>query len=119
MNRSSSLLRVLLAIIGLCIMVLGLDVVFGGIRTLGWMGPTDFVEVVNPTDFAAQDNHVRLLDGLFTSFGLVFLAGAVLFHSLRITLIVLCGIVFLGGLSRFTTPELTTLLNMAVLPSLL
>lgn len=119
MTRSTMLLRALLAFIGLCILFLGLDVVFGGIRTSGWMGPTDFVDVISPADFNAQDNHVRFLGGVFTSFGLVFLTGAFLFHSLRITMIVLCSIVFLGGLSRFTTPDLATLLNMAVLPSVL
>lgn len=119
MLHSPAILRVVLALVGLAILVLGLDVVFGGIRTLGWMGPTDFVEVTNPTDFAVQDNHVRFLGGLFVSVGLVFLAGALLLHTLRTTLIVLCGIVFLGGISRFTTPDLATLLNMAVLPSLL
>lgn len=119
MTLSHILLRLVLALVGLAILTLGMDVVFGGIRTLGWMGPTDFVEVTNQIDFSVQDNHVRFLGGVFTASGLVFLSGALLFHTLRRTLIVLCGAVFLAGLSRFTTPEFATVLNPGVLPSLL
>ena len=44
-------LRIILAIVGIVIVILGFDVAFGGIRTLGWLGPTDFIEVVNSSDF--------------------------------------------------------------------
>ena len=57
MTRSTMLLRALLALIGLCILFLGLDVVFGGIRTPGWMGPTGFVDVTNPKAFKPKENH--------------------------------------------------------------
>ncbi|TCL01612.1 uncharacterized protein DUF4345 [Shimia isoporae] len=117
--KSTLLLRGLIALIGFAIAFLGLDVVFGGIRTLGWMGPTDFVEVVNPTDFAVQDNHVRFLGGVFSGIGLLFVLGAVAFSRMRTAIMVLCALVFIGGLSRFTTPDFGTLFNMAVLPSLL
>lgn len=116
---STSLLRILIALIGIAVAFLGLDVVFGGIRTLGWMGPTDFVEVVNPSDFAVQDNHVRFLGGVFSGIGLLFFVGALAFERMRVALMFLCVLVFIGGLSRFTSPDLSTLFNMAVLPSLL
>ena len=41
-----TLLRAGLGIIGLVIMFLGFDVAFGGIRTLGWMGTTNYLEIV-------------------------------------------------------------------------
>lgn len=116
---STTLLRSLIAVIGIAIAFLGLDVVFGGIRTLGWMGPTDFVQVVNPADFAVQDNHVRFLGGVFCGIGLLFVLGALAFSRMKSALMVLCALVFVGGLSRFTSPDLGTLFNMAVLPSLL
>lgn len=119
MKTANLLLRILLAIIGVVIFVLGLDVAFGGIRTLGWLGPTDFLEVVNTTDFKVQDSHFRFLGGTWIGIGLVFVAGAFALQRLRTALVVLCALVFIGGLSRFSSPDLATLVNASVLPSLL
>ncbi|GAA6180549.1 hypothetical protein NBRC116594_19870 [Shimia sp. NS0008-38b] len=119
MTKSALPLRLSLAVIGAIIVFLGLDVVLGGMRTMGWMGPTTFIDVADPSRFAIQDNHVRFLGGVWTGLGLVFVAASVAFHTLRITLLVLCATVVLGGLSRLTTPEFATLLNMSILPSLI
>ena len=113
------LLRLLLGIVGVVIVFLGFDVAFGGIRTLGWMGPTDFVEIVNSTDFRVQDNHFRFLGGVWIGIGVVFFAGAFALRRLRLVLIVLCGLVFLGGLARLSSFDLRALLSLSVLPSLL
>ena len=112
-------LRIILAIVGIVIVILGFDVAFGGIRTLGWLGPTDFIEVVNSSDFRVQDSHFRFLGGVWIGIGFVFVAGAFALRQLRLVLIVLCGLVFIGGLARFTGPSLATLFNLSVLPSLI
>ena len=112
-------LRIFLAAFGLVIFWLGLDIAFGGIRTLGWMGPTDFLDVADPGPFNVQDNHVRFLGGVWCAIGLAYVLGAALFARMKTTLLVLCGLIFVGGLSRFTGPEFTTLFNFSVLPSFL
>ena len=112
-------LRIILAIVGIVIVILGFDVAFGGIRTLGWLGPTDFIEVVNSSDFRVQDSHFRFLGGVWIGIGFVFVAGAFALRQLRLVLIVLCVLVFIGGLARFTGPSFATLFNLSVLPSLI
>lgn len=119
MKTANLILRILLAIVGVVIFIIGLDVAFGGIRTLGWLGPTDFLEVVNASDFNVQDNHFRFLGGTWIGIGLVFVAGAFAFQRMRTALVTLCAVVFVGGLARFSTPDLATLAHSSVLPSLL
>ncbi|MEX3008572.1 DUF4345 domain-containing protein [Hoeflea sp. TYP-13] len=113
------LLRLLLAVAGIVIIFMGFNVGFGGIRTLGWQGPTDFMEIVDSSAFRTQDSHFRFLGGVWLGIGIVFLAGAFTLHRLRTVLIVLSGIVFIGGIARMSSLDLKTLLSLSVLPSLL
>jgi hypothetical protein len=113
------LLRLILAIIGLIIIFLGFNVGFGGIRTLGWQGPTDYVEIVNSVAFRIQDSHFRFLGGVWLGIGIVFVAGTFAMHRLRTVLIVLCGVIFIGGIARLSAFDIRILLSLSVLPSLL
>ena len=112
-------LRATLALVGLAIALLGLDVAFGGIRTLGWMGPTDFIDVLEPADFAVQNSHVKFLGGLFVALGLGLIFGAVRYAEMRTAMLVICSAVFVGGLARLTGSEVGVVMNGAVLPSFL
>jgi len=114
-----ALLRAGLGIIGLVIIFLGFDVALGGIRTLGWMGTTNYLEVVDSTAFRIQDSHFRFLGGVWLGIGIVFLAGAFWLRRLRTVLIVLCGVIFIGGIFRFSAFDIGILLRFSVLPSLL
>lgn len=114
-----TLLRVGLGIIGLVIIFLGFDVAFGGIRTLGWMGTPDYLEIVDSTAFRIQDSHFRFLGGVWLGIGIVFCAGAFRLRRLRTVLIVLCGVIFIGGIARFSAFDIGVLLRLSVLPSLL
>ena len=114
-----TVLRILLGIIGLVIMFLGFNVAFGGIRTLGLQGPTDFIEVVNSTAFRIQDSHFRFLGGLWLGVGVAFFAGAFRLRRLRNVLIILCGVIFIGGIARLSAFDLRVLFSLSVLPSLL
>ncbi|WP_136658977.1 DUF4345 domain-containing protein [Nitratireductor sp. XY-223] len=111
-------LRILLAIVGVVIIFLGFNVGFGGIKTLGWQGPTDFVEVVDTSAFRTQDSHFRFLGGVWLGIGFVFLAGAFALQRLRNVLIVLCGVIFVGGIARLSGLDFRTLFSLSVLPSL-
>jgi hypothetical protein len=119
MNISNRPVRIVLGTVGILIFFMGIDIAFGGIRTLGWLGPNDFIEIVNPSDFKVQDNHFRFLGGTWIGIGIVFFSGAVAFQQLRIALVVLCGLIFVGGLARFSNLDFGTLASMSVLPSLL
>lgn len=114
-----TLLRAGLIVIGLAILFLGFDVAFGGIRTLGWMGSRDYLEIVDSTAFRIQDSHFRFLGGVWLGIGVVFCAGAIQLRRLKTVLIVLCGVIFIGGLARFSALDFGVLLNLSVLPSLL
>jgi len=87
----------------------GVNVGFGGIRTLGLQGPQDFIAVTDAAAFAAQDSHVRFLGGLWLGVGLLFAAGALRLRALRAPLMVALLLVVLGGLARFTTGDATAL----------
>ena len=99
--------------------LLGVNVGFGGIRTLGFQGPTDFVTVSNAAAFSVQDNHVRFLGGFWLGAGLIMLAGALALQQLRPVLIALTLMVFVGGLARLSEVDISVLKSLAVAPSLL
>ncbi len=65
-------LRVVLLLAGASILITGINVAFGGIRTLGWQGERMFFDITNQTAFRAQDSHVRFLGGLWLGVGLFF-----------------------------------------------
>jgi hypothetical protein len=99
---SINFLRIVLALAGAAIVVLGLNVGGGGIATLGWQGPTDFFEIVDARAFAIHDNHVRFLGGLWLGVGLTFLAAAFKPHLLKRVILTLCMLIFIGGLARLS-----------------
>ena len=111
-------LRLVLALCGAGIVFLGLNVGFGGIATLGWQGSMDFVVVADASAFAVQDSHVRFLGGVWLGVGALFLLGAVFFKQCTSVLLVLCGLVFLGGLVRMSAFDPALLFGADIGPSL-
>jgi len=113
-------LRAVLVVAGLAIVFLGLNVALGGILTMGWQGgSTPFLTVTDPALFAVRDNHIRFIGGVWLGVGVIFLVAAFLFSQLRITLLVLIGMIFLGGLARFSVGDPAVFLDPAISPSLL
>jgi hypothetical protein len=104
MKRSYPL-RAVLALLGLAIIVLGLNVGLGRIQTLGWQGGvTAFVNVTDPAVFAVRDSHVRFIGGVWLAVGLTLLAGAIWLRQLRTVLVAVAGMVVVGGLARLAGP---------------
>lgn len=115
----STLLRAILAIAGAAIVSLGLNVGLGGIQTLGWQGgQVNFLTVTDPAVFAVRDNHIRFIGGVWLAVGLFFLAGAVWFEKLRMVLIAMAAMIFVGGLARLSAADPTLLASAAIAPSL-
>jgi hypothetical protein len=119
MAMTNIALRIVLAIIGTIVVLLGINLGLGGIRTLGLQGGTDFLTVTDPALYAIRDSHSRFIGGVWLAAGLVLLAGSVALDRLRPVLIVLTGMVFVGGLARFSAFDLALLTNMNIAPSLL
>ncbi len=113
------ILRVILALTGAAIIWLGLNVALGGIVTLGWQGPIDFLEVTDRAAFAAQDSHVRFLGGVWLGAGLFMLAGSIFLKQLRGVLMAIIAMIVVGGLARIAANDPGLLLGPQIAPSLL
>ncbi|MDH4442573.1 MAG: DUF4345 domain-containing protein [Rhizobium sp.] len=113
------ILKAILALAGLGIVFLGLNIGFGGIQTLGLQGNGAFIEVTDPSLFSIRDSHVRFIGGVWLGVGLLFVAAAFRLHQLRGAVLAAIGMIFIGGLARFSAPSLVPLAGADLLPSLL
>lgn len=112
--KRTLILRGVLGLLGLAVVYLGVNVGLGGIRTLGWQGgATEFLTVTDPALFAVRDSHIRFIGGIWLAVGLTLAAGAVWLDRLRLVLVAITALVFVGGLTR-----LSGALPADVLPSL-
>lgn len=112
-------LRFVLAVTGVAVILLGINVGFGGIKTLGWQVPTDFIQVSDANAFAQQDNHVRFLGGFWLGAGLVFLFAALKPQGTRPILTALIVMIVAGGVARLMSLNATVLLHPSILQSLI
>ena len=113
-----SALKVVLFLTGSVIVWLGLDVGLGGIRTLGWQDDRNFFEVTDPEAFAIKDNHMRFIAGVWTTVGLLMIAGVFALKAMRPVLMALVAMVFVGGLMRFSSGDPSLVLSSKIAPSL-
>lgn len=111
-------LRAVLALAGAAIVFLGLNVGFGGIATLGWQGAGSFVDITDPALFAIRDNHIRFIGGVWLGAGLAMFAGAFALEKLRPVLLAIIGMIFIGGVARFSAGDMSLLTGGAIAPSL-
>ena len=95
-------LKVVLALSGAFTVFTGLNRALGGMRTLGWQGATDFLQVVSEHEYLIQDNHTRFLGGVWTGVGLLLLLSPLNLRTFRPMLNLVFAVIFLGGLARFT-----------------
>lgn len=113
-----NLLRILLAVIGIVIVLLGLNVSLGGIQTLGWQGVSDFFVVTDAEAFAVQDNHIRFIAGVWTGVGAYFVAAALMPQQLSPALKAMIVLVAFGGIARLFVLDSTLLMSQQIAPSL-
>jgi hypothetical protein len=116
-NTTRAPQRIVLLLAGVSIVFTGINVAFGGIRTLGWQGERAFFDVTNPTAFFAQDSHVRFLGGLWLGVGLFFILASTNLSKYRSALLVVLALIFLGGLARLTQMDLDTTLGPKIVGS--
>ena len=118
MKNAKPLILVLI-LTGIVIAVLGLNIGLGGIRTLGWQGPTDFIIIADVESFWLQDSHVRFIGGVWFGVGAVFVLGGVWLKRFDVTLITFCGMIALAGLFRLSTQETSIVFSASIAPSLI
>jgi len=116
-NASRTALRIVLFLAGASIVVTGINVAFGGIRTLGWQGERMFFDVTNPAAFQAQDSHVRFLGGLWLGVGLFFVVASTNVAKHRDALLAVLALIFLGRLARLTQMHPATTLGPSIVGS--
>lgn len=109
LKTSAVALRVVLILAGIVIIFTGVNTALGGMLTLGWQGQTTFFEVTDQHSYLVQDSHTRFLGGLWTGIGLLFMAASRRVERHQNVLKFACGLIFLGGLARFSQmqPDLT------------
>lgn len=111
-------LKILLALIGMAIMALGLNIGLGGILTLGWQISEPFLTVTDDAIYHVQDSHIRFIGGIWFCVGAVFFLGAFFSAPLRNTLGILCIAIACAGVFRLSGLEGGAVLSMDILPSL-
>jgi len=118
-NASFTGLRIVLVLAGAVIIFTGINIAFGGMRTLGWQGESSFPEVTNEHAFLVHDSHIRFLGGLWIGVGVLFIVGTTNLLRHRSALNVSFVLMFLGGLARFSQMHFEITLGPEILGSLL
>lgn len=115
--KTFTLINIVLLLAGAAIMALGLNIGLGGIQTLGWQLPRDFITITDPATFAVQDSHIRFIGGVWFAVGGVFAFGGFFISRIYPTLITLCGMIAIGGFFRLSGAGLDVRSNAELLPS--
>jgi hypothetical protein len=95
-----NILRVILILSGLFIIFTGLNVVLGGVMTMGWQGATDFVKVTNEHAYLIRDSHTRFYGGVWFAMGLMFILSTMDLKKYLPILQAMFVFIFIGGLAR-------------------
>lgn len=119
LSFQAKVLRALLALVGLAMVVIGLNTAVGGMATLGWQFRADFLATVDPLAQARHDRNARFFAGVYVAFGAVMAAAAFWFRRLRPVIVVYLCAIAVGGLFRLTQSGYSPLLDFALLPSVI
>lgn len=99
---STKILIGLLILLGIANILIGINVGFGGIQTLGLQGQTKFFEITNENGFLVQDSHIRLFGGLYAGIGIFLMVAVTNLRKYQIALNLIFYLIFMGGLARLT-----------------
>ena len=99
-SKNIKAIKIVLLLAGIFIMFSGLNIGLGGIRTLGWGGQKNFVEVTNMNAFLIQDSHVRFVGAVWLGVGLFFILALTNLEKYKHQLYLTFVLIFLGGVMR-------------------
>jgi len=102
-------LRIVLGLVGLYIILSGINIAVGGMPTLGLGGQSNFFKVTDMQPYLIQDSHIRFVGGVWLGLGLLFLLSTTNVYKYKTQLLFGCVLIFVGGLSRLFEmhPEIT------------
>lgn len=116
---SAMIFRIVLMVLGAINIFLGINVGFGGISTLGWQGQTKFFEVIDEYAFLMQDSHIRFFGGLYIGMGIFLMLASTNVKKYYTALNLVLGLIFMGGLARFTMMRPDIIFGRDIIGSLL
>ena len=116
--NSIKLLNAVVVILGAAIIFLGLNIGLGGIQTLGWQAPRDFISISDAAAFHVQDSHIRFIGGVWFGVGAAFLLGGFAMSRFRPTLIILSVMIAIAGLFRLSGMNSGVLFSVDIAPSM-
>ena len=119
LQKSAIALRILLIVLGVLNILIGINVGFGGILTLGLQGQTKFFEIINEHNFLVQDSHIRFFGGLFGGIGLFLILASTNLRKYQTALNLVFFVIFVGGLARFTMLRTDIVFGREIIISLL
>jgi len=102
-------LRIVLGLVGLYIVLSGINISVGGMPTLGLGGQSNFFKVTDMQPYLIQDSHIRFVGGVWLGLGLLFLLSTTNVLKYKTQLLFGCVLIFIGGLCRLFEmhPEIT------------
>lgn len=102
-------LRIVLGLIGVYIVLSGINIAVGGMPTLGLGGQKNFFTVTDMQPYLIQDSHIRFVGGVWMCVGLLFLFSTTNPYTYKTQLKFACVLIFWGGLCRLFQghPEIT------------
>ncbi len=102
-------LRIVMGLIGVYIVLSGINIAVGGMPTLGLGGQTNFFKVTDMQPYLIQDSHIRFVGGVWMGLGGLFLVSVINPYKFKPQLQFACVLIFFGGLCRLLQmhPEIT------------
>ncbi|MBO6633089.1 DUF4345 family protein [Parvibaculum sp.] len=94
--------RIVVALSGLFVIVLGLNVALGGMATAGWLGERPFFTVTDEEQYGLLDSHIRFFGGFFAAAGFFLLIAASNPLHYAQGLYLVFATIFAGGIARFS-----------------
>lgn len=119
MALNEKLLRGALLLSGAMLVVIGLNLALGGIHSMGWHIPTDFMTVTDQDLYLRHDNNVRFFGGVFTGLALMTTAGAIWPRALRPSIIAFLLAIPFGSVFRIIAPDYAIFADPVMRPSVL
>ena len=104
-TTSSKLLRMALLALGAVSAFVAVNVAFGGLDTLGWQGPTDYIQVTDHDAYLLRDSHAHFYGGVYLGIAAFLIVASTNLRKYRSALNVVFAVIFLGGVARLTQLE--------------
>lgn len=99
--------------------LIGINVGFGGISTLGMQGQVKFFDITNEAAFLVQDSHIRFFGGAYLALGIFVVYAVTNLHKFETALKLIFAAIFIGGLARFSAMRLDVVFGKEIIGSLI